>query len=422
MCLGTTCLWGNWIGMENKANIFTAFTIMLLLLTAIAPKAMAVAFPLVSLILFLWHCSADDIKRHRNVPLATIGMFLFCALSILWSQSPDESTERVLKLSGVFFGGALFSVWIKKAYLDEGMMLCSKQLKMIAGALILTSVYFIFELLMGAQIYHLTHPDAINDPQGFTKSVFNRGIIIVALSTIPITTLLLRQKEKLWGCFLAISVLSAMFISESQTIQLGVIFFFIVLSTYKITKRDLRKVVYVVLPIGFLSMPFLFPYIFEQKPEFLLSFLEQAYPMQRLELWSNVSLAIQEKLFFGYGIDTISTHKFNMGSEYFKDAYTPHPHNAFLQIWYEFGLFGVLTTTALILCPFMRFKGCQFRTRSWAYSFYISILFIAFVSYGLWQSWWIGTLFFLLGLGRLTIYQMEHKACLPESQKTPPSV
>lgn len=382
---------------------------------------MAVAFPLFSLILFLSHCCGKDIKEHKNIPLATFGIFTLCALSILWSQSPEHSIERVLKLSGVFFGSALFSIWVKKAYLSEDMILCKTQLKWIGGTLILTCVYFIFELLMGAQIYHLTHPDAMNDPQGFTKSVFNRGIIIIGLSSIPISTLLIRYQEKIWGYGLAVTVLTTIFISESQTIQLGVIFFFLVFLTYKITRRDLRKVVYVLLPLGFLSLPFLFPYIYEQKPEFLLTIIEKAYPMQRLELWSNVSQSIQKKLLLGHGIDTISTEKFNMGSEYFKTQYTPHPHNAFLQIWYEFGLFGVLLTTALILCPFMRFKGCQFRTRSWAYSFYISILFIAFVSYGLWQSWWIGTLFFLLSLARLTIYQMEHTACPRESQKTQPS-
>jgi O-antigen ligase len=76
-----------------------------------------------------------------------------------------------------------------------------------------------------------------------------------------------------------------------------------------------------------------------------------------------------------------------------------HPHNAFLQIWLELGLIGMLIASAFLY--FLMEKGMSLVKRSQQMIF-MSALFPSLVvvnmSYGLWQSWWICSLFIIAGI------------------------
>ncbi len=410
------------ISMKLKScTPITLFCTFIIILGMLVPKSMGTIFPVLSLGLFIYAGNFKETLKHKPLPLLSLFVVTLCFLSLIWSQDVYASLERALKVFGVFLGGNFFFLAIKIGK-REHFLFSKQDLKILSLIIGLGCVYLLFELLWGAKIYHLTHIKSLTeDPYSFSYSAFNRAITLLSLSSVPLLLLIFKERLHIWGYGLSAILLFTIFVSESQAIQLGILLFLISFALSKLTRHDFRKVIYPGLACLFLSLPFLFPYIFNQNPEFLLLFLEEGYPMQRLELWNAVSLTVRENFLFGHGIDTIRRHAFDMGNLYFKTAHTPHPHNALLQIWYEFGLFGVFLIIPILLAPFYYLKTVRFSRRVWGYSFYAGILLIACVSYGLWQSWWIGTLFFILGLANLAIEQVERKDAQRDSQRKTPS-
>jgi O-antigen ligase len=71
-----------------------------------------------------------------------------------------------------------------------------------------------------------------------------------------------------------------------------------------------------------------------------------------------------------------------------------HPHNAILQLWIELGLPGAILGAALAI---LAIRGILARAedvlwRAAALGLIAASLLIAFLSYGLWQRWWMSTL------------------------------
>ncbi len=74
-----------------------------------------------------------------------------------------------------------------------------------------------------------------------------------------------------------------------------------------------------------------------------------------------------------------------------------HPHNAILQVWLELGAFGALILLALLVSvvrAIARFIEDRL-ARAVALGSLTTGLAIASISFGIWQSWWLGSI--LLG-------------------------
>ena len=77
-----------------------------------------------------------------------------------------------------------------------------------------------------------------------------------------------------------------------------------------------------------------------------------------------------------------------------------HPHNSSLQIWLELGAVGAIIV-AVFGWIFIR-KLEDDDTDPVLFGVVISILAFNFISFGVWQSWWIATQFLCLGLTLVT--------------------
>ncbi len=105
-----------------------------------------------------------------------------------------------------------------------------------------------------------------------------------------------------------------------------------------------------------------------------------------------------------------------MGDEHFKTPFTPHTHNNFLQIWYDFGFIGMLIVMPFLLWPLLRLKK-GFNTETMvSISFYISILGILSIAYSIWQAWFVGALVYTYGLS-IIFGRSDDKAGEPVVQK-----
>ena len=119
----------------------------------------------------------------------------------------------------------------------------------------------------------------------------------------------------------------------------------------------------------------------------------------RLLIWSFVGHRIAERPLTGWGLD--SSRSIPGGQDLIRpgEAWLPlHPHNTPLQVWLELGAEGAvlfalvvaLAWHALASAPWSRAFGA-------AAGASLAIALIACVTtYGIWQEWWLGSLWFLL--------------------------
>ncbi len=119
----------------------------------------------------------------------------------------------------------------------------------------------------------------------------------------------------------------------------------------------------------------------------------------RLMIWSFAGERIAERPLTGWGLDAAR------GIPGGKDPIRPgetwlplHPHNAPLQVWLELGVPGAVLFALLVALPW-----CGLATVPWPRIFVaaagtsLAIALIAsLATYGIWQEWWLATLWFSL--------------------------
>ncbi|HLN24096.1 MAG TPA: O-antigen ligase family protein [Patescibacteria group bacterium] len=144
----------------------------------------------------------------------------------------------------------------------------------------------------------------------------------------------------------------------------------------------------------------------------------------RMTIWSFTAQRIAEKPLLGWGLDSSRAipgakdeiFLIDRAGKLFSEAMLPlHPHNAALQIWLELGGIGAgLVALCLVTLPNSLARGTASRN---AKAFGAALLFggflIASVSYGVWQSWWLSTVWLAVaGLGALSQAAKDARAPL----------
>lgn len=119
----------------------------------------------------------------------------------------------------------------------------------------------------------------------------------------------------------------------------------------------------------------------------------------RLLIWSFVGSRIAERPLVGWGLD--SSRAIPGGKDPIRpgeDWLPLHPHNAALQLWLELGAPG-----AVLFALLVAHAWCRLAAVSWPRLFAAAAgasltiaLMASFTTYGIWQEWWLGTLWFTL--------------------------
>ena len=112
-------------------------------------------------------------------------------------------------------------------------------------------------------------------------------------------------------------------------------------------------------------------------------------------IWRFVADRISERPILGWGFNS---SRVIPGRDDRLDVSEPalplHPHNAALQWWLELGAPGAILGTALILW-LMRAIGrarASIVGKASAAGLVLSAVTVSFLSYGIWQSWWLAAL------------------------------
>ena len=119
----------------------------------------------------------------------------------------------------------------------------------------------------------------------------------------------------------------------------------------------------------------------------------------RLLIWSFVGDRIAERPIAGWGLDASRAIPGGKDPIRPNETWLPlHPHNAPLQLWLELGVPGAVAFALLVA-----YAWCSLAAAPWPALFAaaagasLAIALIAsFATYGIWQEWWLGSLWFNL--------------------------
>ena len=218
-------------------------------------------------------------------------------------------------------------------------------------------------------------------------------MVLTALASI------MRPQTKIgWGFYAAgwIALMASLLLTYSQSAQIGFAVGAIAFGVIKFSPPSflpwLWRAFGVFLVVITIAWPFASPFAYKTIASDLeeVPVISSGAPGHRLQIWDSVSRLALKKPFFGHGIEaTRAAGQMDTDHRFATDGATIHPHNAPLQIWVEFGAFGIMCFSVGILVL------TELAARKSVSSLYLAaaICVPLLAAYGLWQNWWLGVIF-----------------------------
>jgi exopolysaccharide production protein ExoQ len=343
------------------------------------------------------------------------------ALTALWSIDPGRSIQLAAQVAGTGLAGLI--LWSAARGLDaRGATAVGNGF--VAGLLVALALLG-FEILTGGMLteflrHSLQGPDTL-----FIYSVaFNRTTSVLAIFVWLAVLVLVPRRRPL----AALGIVAATFflltrLENSSSVVALAIGAAVFLASSVNLKRTLR-VVSVLIVAGGLASPFIATRITESESLAQVAANIPTSFLHRLIIWNFAGERSLERPFFGWGLDasrampgratdmtaeinTLKPGSDNRGQGVRNDALQAmplHPHNAMLQLWLEIGLPGAVMGLLGVLLALGRIAGLGLSRRHAAAvaSLVVTAVVIALLSYGIWQVWWMATLW-LGGAGLLAL-------------------
>ncbi len=394
--------------IETLSHIFDkmifGFVLIFGLVVALAPKSLALLAGLLGVFCFLSLIKQPKLTLpYGSILFKTSLLFwLWLALSLLWVDDLPEAAQKFLQLSGFF----IFSVPIL-AYAHSGLtQIQARQMKygalasyLLAWVLTTCIVFWPQSFVAALNGFNETLSQAsLNIQMQNYVSLSNRAITILTPLAFVFVPLFVRP---FFLRLLAMAGLAfVIYHSNNQSALLGL---FLPLGFMLVTlpKKNWRVRGFIAaLGLGAVLMVPLTQLNYAQQwaPTYLKNTIfKKASLSQRSGLYYAYGSAILEKPILGYGLDSSSSADFGDEPYNLWQGKNPphHPHNYFLQLWFELGAIGF--GLGLVLLALMARHLAQLALKTdepyWDTSllpFYLSTLSIGFFAYNIWQSWLLG--------------------------------
>ncbi len=340
-----------------------------------------------------------------NKPLIIIllSVCLWSIISCLWAVNFTSAIVGSAKLLGNLIAGGLFYVVFQSLENFEKKLISNY---VIAGFIFVLCI-IIFEILTGSALYaklkYVPPTPHIRDQAWLSTAVVVLSLfvwpVILALykKNLPFQTR--KKKVLLLVCTLSsILVISVQigFLSGAAAVICGIIgasfvtnlgqstgakVFIIVIILASLTPFGLKQLEN---PIGQIKSVISVPYSAEH----------------RLAIWKFTADKIVEKPVKGWGMNASKfipgggVFLFSETGRQYGRALPLHPHNVIAQIWLELGLPGIVMFIGLlsfILLKVVKLDYSKFEV-AMIFGQIATVLVIANLSFGIWQAWWIATL------------------------------
>jgi O-antigen ligase len=315
--------------------------------------------------------------------------FVFSALTIVYS--PD--VKRSVHLLIWEFSVPIVLAGTATALFPRGMEPFAG--KWLLAGIGLTAALLIADIQLGFPILNAIQVN----PHDFD---YNRAMITMSILIIPAFALLSRMTLskpdwRLTTLALLAGLLSfvAIFMGVSETAKMALIICIIGFGFFKF----LGKGAVTAYAIGMTALIALQPYwgdIVSNAYDAVKSDHLVLFPsaLERIEIWQSYGAATRNHLLMGTGFGSsgrleLTSIIAEVAPEYQRFLGAWHPHNNFLQIWSETGIFGGLLLWLFMMVIVVKARAFTRSLSPAIFAYIATVSAIALISHGAWQAWWI---------------------------------
>lgn len=394
------------LALSQKYSLYFAALFIAVLVIAIPlPRSLAVLPGVLGTGGFLAFYAVHKYWPAIDKPLLALCALtlFFGAISSLWAEESGYVLTRAAKTSALLIPGV--ALLAMASLVSQNNARKSSLVQTCAITIGIGGFVFAVEYACGLRLTRLLLGIGAGEavPAGIESGfMLNRGMVFLSLFAMPTllalyASALVRRTKILLGAFMLAGLLAALSVTQSQTAQIALLFFFLML-LYPSNNKTARRALLAVLLAGVLLAPLLPPaahrYILEMPIEQReQGFIWQASIPHRLEVWNFVAEKIAEKPVIGHGMDSTRFFVSAEPMHYMKKNTVLHPHNAILQLWVEFGMFGAALAAGLLVLLFNRLDAMHACLQRYYMAMMIVMLGVLSMGYGLWQAWQLGMIF-----------------------------
>lgn len=328
--------------------------------------------------------------RALRAPAALFAaLVLWGALSALWSIDPARSLLLAARLLGLSAAGLALLAAAPAIAEPERL------LRGFFAGLALGLALLIAERATGGL---LTRPFFV---RGFLAPQLNQASDTLAALALPAGATLWLWRRRGAALLLLAAAAATIWGLVGTAAQACFAVALLVAPAFLRRGRALARVAALLSALVIVTAPLTFPRLAQTGPAMHLADDMKSSVSHRLLIWSFVGKRIAEKPLLGWGLD--SSRAIPGGQKLIRPGqqWLPlHPHNAPLQAWLELGVPGA-ALFALLAAGLWRALGAA----RWPPPFaaacaggLAATLAETLGTYGIWQEWWVGTLWFSLFL------------------------
>lgn len=352
------------------------------------------------------------IRESRWLIAAFVAVALWGTLTSLWSTLPGHSAFEGGRLLTITASGFAVVVGLGTLTAVER----SKLVNVVAISVMVTVFVFSIDVALKLPLLRIL--------LGATRETyiplerFDRGTTVLGLIFWPIGLALWSSRRRLVLIGLVIATVVALVLIPSTTNRIAAVMGLLIWCAAFWWPRVATVVMLGGLIVVGLGMPHAVSWVLPRN-ETVVD-LHQSAPwikhsaLHRLLIWRFTSERIKEHPMIGWGMDASRElpggHE-NLAASYpdagldpgapipHADALPLHPHNAFLQWWVELGLPGVVLCLAIVGSLLWRIGNMVAAgPRAASLACAAAGLTIALLGYGVWQAWWMSTLWLAAAL------------------------
>lgn len=372
------------------------------LISVLLPRFMTFCPSLVGLAgyAYLAYARNQILPLNRTYLIISLALGALCAFSALSAQNPDDVLEKAL-LTTLLLLSAVFLIAVCRSLNPEKV---KEHSWLLPAMLTVAALVGAFELFLKMPLYQLLH----EAPEGrkIHTAEINRGAVNIVLCSFGAFSLLqLCGKEKrlrlLSSLALATAIVLMLALSQAQVAQLAFVAGLALYFLYPVRWKPGYPLLAAGICLLILSAPWLAQWMFATlaADAQTLPWLKSGYAGARMEIWDFTSRYALQSPLTGHGMDaTRSVESFDHQRLYHKEDSVLHPHNFAIQLWVDFGLAGAVAACALISWLIWQIRRLEPAVARPALIALLLTLLVAAISYGLWQSHWIGVMLYVCAL------------------------
>lgn len=380
-------------GLSEKSVLILFFLISPV--AVVAPKGIVllVAFAGITGLISWLNKGRPGISLPR-LPMVLLALTLLWALaSSLWALDTAGAETLTVRLMALCVCGVALLHSMQQFTSETGQRLEKFFLAGYGAGALALSIGYLFALITGRSLWSTFADDPL--------TTLNNGAAVMALLYFPFATILWKRRHRAGAIAAGVLLLVALFLLSSDAAILSLIVGVMVASLVIFLGRPGVLVIAAVVCAVFITAPTLSKTFLPPPPLQGLNATSPSSADHRRMIWQFVNGRIDQKPLWGWGMDSSR----NIPKEEFRispilEILPLHPHNAALQVRLELGLPGAILVSTFIAAMFWTLSppGIPVPQRAVGAAVICSYLTIAFISYGVWQNWWVAVAWAVAGI------------------------